>query len=223
MTYLLTLSTSTQVTPDTHAFRFPRPEGYDFKPGQATELKLQRDGWRDEGRPFTFTSLPDGQELEFVIKSYPSHEGVTDQLATLAPGEQVEIEAPFGAIEDKGPGTFIAAGAGITPFLAILRQRAAQGALDGCRLVFTNKTEADIILHDELAAMPGLTSHFTVTEEEGTRAERALIDKDWLSERIGDFSGRFYLCGPHGFVDDIRDALKALGADPAQIHTEEGW
>jgi len=34
-----------------------KPEGYTFTPGQATEVALDRDGWRDEKRPFTFTSL----------------------------------------------------------------------------------------------------------------------------------------------------------------------
>ena len=28
-----------------------------FEPGQAAELAMCRDGWTDEGRPFTFTSL----------------------------------------------------------------------------------------------------------------------------------------------------------------------
>ena len=30
----------------------PRPDGFDFTPGQAVDLALDRDGWREEKRPF---------------------------------------------------------------------------------------------------------------------------------------------------------------------------
>ena len=155
MPHELTLKIKEQLTPDTHRYVFTKPEGIAFKPGQATEMTLMKDGWRDEGRPFTFTSLPDEDALEFVIKSYPDHDGVTEQLAKLVPGDTVEIVEPFGAITDHGPGVFIAAGAGITPFVSILDKHAAKGAMD-CTLIFTNATEADIILREKWEKMDGL-------------------------------------------------------------------
>lgn len=121
MTYILTLQRREELTPDTNRYVFNKPAGLEFEAGQATELTLMKDGWRDEARPFTFTSLPDGDAIEFVIKSYPDHDGVTEQLLKLEVGDTVEIDAPFGAISDHGPGVFIAAGAGITPFIPILR------------------------------------------------------------------------------------------------------
>ena len=226
MTQTITLKDKRQLTPDVHAYTFTRPDGLTFTPGHATEMTLNRDGWKEEGRPFTFTSRPEEDHLQFVIKSYPSHDGVTEQLADLAPGETVDIAEPFGALEDKAPdapATFLAAGAGLTPFLAILRERAAQGTLQGCQLIFTNSTEADIILRDELTAMEGLTTHFTVTDGPAKTVEKAKVDRAFLADKIHDYSGHFYICGPQGFVDDIRDALNALGADPDRIHTEEGW
>jgi ferredoxin-NADP reductase len=39
-------------------FKTEKPRDYDFTPGQATEVSLGKEGWRDEKRPFTFTSLP---------------------------------------------------------------------------------------------------------------------------------------------------------------------
>jgi len=222
MTHELTLRRKEKLTPDTHLYVFARPANLDFEPGQATELTLLKDGWRDEARPFTFTSMPDEDALEFVIKSYPDHDGVTEQLAMLEPGEKVQIDAPFGAITDHGPGVFIAAGAGITPFIPILDKHDAKGCMD-CTLIFTNASEADIILRDKWEKMHGLKTIFTVTDQSGADVEEEKVDKAFLSAHLSRFDQTFYLCGPEGFVNDVRDALTDLGADADKIITEDGW
>lgn len=222
MSHMLTLREKQPVTHDVNHYVFDRPDGFDFTPGQATELTLDKDGWRDEARPFTFTSQPDDPTLEFVIKSYPSHDGVTEQLVTLTPGDRVTIGDAWGAIEDKGPGVFIAGGAGVTPFIPILRARAKAGTLNGCTLIFSNKTEADIILKDEWLAMDGLATVFTLTEVESHPTfETALIDKAFLERHVSDFGQKFYVCGPDKMVEEISATLKDLGADPDGITFEE--
>lgn len=60
-----------------------KPEDMTFKPGQATEIAVDQPGWENEGRPFTFTGLPEQEDLEFMIKTYPSHQGVTNKLLSL--------------------------------------------------------------------------------------------------------------------------------------------
>ncbi|MEQ6249340.1 FAD-binding oxidoreductase [Sulfitobacter sp. HNIBRBA3233] len=222
MSYTLTLQSKKQLTPDVHQYVFDKPEGLSFKPGQATELTILKEGWKDEGRPFTFTSLPDDDHLTFVIKSYFDHDGVTEQLAGLVPGDTVEIEEPFGAITDHGAGVFIAAGAGITPFIPILEKHDAMGDMD-CTLIFTNETENDIILRRKWEKMAGLKTFFTVTDEENTSVEEEKVDKSFLEKHLADFDRTFYICGPQGFVDDVRDALLELGAKKDKIVTEEGW
>ena len=224
MTHILTLQSKEQLTPDTHRYVFDKPEGLEFNAGQATELTLMKDGWRDEARPFTFTSSPDESALELTIKSYPDHDGVTEQLAKLEAGDTVKIVAPFGAISDHGPGVFIAAGAGITPFIPILDKHAAAGKMD-CTLIFTNATEADVILREKWEAMEGLTTVFTVTNDTDAdgQVKQTRVDKAFLKENLTRFDQTFYICGPEGFVNDVRNALKDLGADADKIVTEEGW
>lgn len=223
MTDTIVLKDVVPLTHDTNRYIFSRPEGLDFEPGQAAEIAINAEGWKDEGRPFTFTSQPDESDLEFVIKSYPDHDGVTEQLATLKAGATAELEGPFGAIKDEGPGVFLAAGAGITPFIPILRKRARENEIAGCTLIFSNKTEEDIIMRGEWEAMQGLRTVFTVTDASSDSVETAKIDRAFLEKHISDFGQKFYLCGPGGFVDDVRDALQALGAKKGNIITEEGW
>ena len=222
MTHTLTLKQKETLTPDTNRYVFDKPANLSFKPGQAAELTLTREGWTDEERPFTFTSLPDDNVLEFVIKSYPDHDGMPEELAKIEPGEEVKLSDPFGAITDHGPGVFIAAGAGITPFIPILEKHDAQDNMD-CTLLFSNETEADIILRDKWDAMEGLRCIYTVTDQEGSPLSQGMIDQEFLAREITNFDQTFYLCGPQGFVDDVRDALVDLGASKDKIVTEEGW
>ena len=224
MPHKLTLKALAPVTHDTNHYVFDRPEGIDFEPGQAAALMLDREGWRGEDRPFTFTSQPEDTILEFVIKSYPDHDGVTERLPDLSEGDHVLMTDPFGAITDHGPGVFIAAGAGVTPFISILRRRSRDDALSGSRLLYSNKTEADIILKEEWERMDGLNPVFTVTDEESSDFAQGRIDRKFLQKHVQDFEGKiFYICGPEGFVDDVRDSLKGLGAEADNIITEEGW
>jgi hypothetical protein len=220
MTHEIKLRQIEPVTHDTYRLVFDKPAGYTFEPGQATEFRLDREGWRDEGRPFSFTSQPEDDHLEFTIKTYHDHAGVTREIATLTPGETVLIGPPWGAIHDAGPGTFLAAGTGVTPFIPILRRRARDGALDGCHLIFSNKTSDDIILRGEWEAMTGLETTFVVdAAEPGLR--QGPIDADMLADMIGDFSGVFYVCGPPGFIEAMHGALGEHGVSDSQIVKEE--
>lgn len=222
MTYTLTLQSIEPVTHDTNHLVFNKPDGYEYTPGQACDFALAQDGWRDEQRPFTFTGLPTESTLEFVIKSYPDHDGVTKRIADLEMTDQVEITDAWGAIEDKGPGVFIAGGAGITPFIAVLKRRLqTHGTLEDCQLVFSNKTEKDIILRDAFNSMPGLTCHFIVTDEPDSELARDRIDKDYLAPIVAEADGPFYICGPKPMIDDITKALKDLDVSEDRIVTED--
>lgn len=98
-----------------------KPVGYRFNPGQATEIAINKTGWKEEKRPFTFTSLPGDDYLEFTIKTYPAHKGVTNELLKLKKNHELILHDVFGAISYKDEGIFIAGGAGVTPFISIFR------------------------------------------------------------------------------------------------------
>ncbi|GGL74653.1 FAD-binding oxidoreductase [Wenxinia marina] len=221
MAHTLTLQSVAPVTHDTHHLIFDRPEGYSWTPGQATLLSLDQEGWRDEKRPFTFVSSPDARTVEFVIKSYPDHDGVTKRIAQLSPGDTVIVRSTWGAIEDRGPGTFLAGGAGITPFIGILRERARQGGAGGSTLIFSNATEKDIILRQEWEGMEGLRTVFTLTEEEVPGLEHGQIDGPFLDRHVTDWDGVFYVCGPRKMEDTLIEVLKGRGVPSQRIISED--
>jgi len=211
------------ITHDVRAYTFEKPDGYSFAPGQATEVAIDKDGWRDEKRPFTFTNLQDDDNLEFVIKSYPDHNGVTEQIGQIEEGDQFIIDDAWGTIEYKGEGVFLAGGAGVTPFIAIIRDLYAKNGIGSNTLIFSNKTEDDIILKDEFEEILGEQFINVITDEPTDEYINldGFIDKEFLADQIDDFDQPFYVCGPPAFNDAMIKYLKELGATPDALVFEE--
>jgi len=210
-----------QVTHNVKRFRMEKPEGYHFNPGQATDVCVNKPGWQEEKRPFTFTCLTDDPYLEFTIKRYPDHHGVTDQLHQLEVGDELILHEVWGAIEYKGPGCFIAGGAGITPFLAILRQLRRAGETKGNVLYFSNKMAEDVIVEEELRGILGEDAHFTLSREKKEGYEHGHIDGEFLKRHVSDFKQPFYVCGPDKMIADVNGLLTGLGASAESLVFEK--
>jgi len=205
------------VTHDVKQFVVSRPSGFSFEPGQAVNLAIDRPQWHQDERPFTPTCLTGDRILEFTIKRYPAHEGVTRELHKLSPGTELLLSEPFGTIAYRGAGVFIAGGAGITPFLAILRERICKSDLDGHYLIFSNKTVDDIICEKELRYYFGSRCILITTAAQAKGYEHSRIDRDFLRESIDNFDQRFYVCGPPGFMKSVNKGLQELGADSQSL------
>jgi len=201
------------VTHNVKQFIVEKPDSFEFTPGQATELSINQDEWADKRSPFTFTNFTDDHFLQFTIKIYNDHEGVTNHLGELKVCDELILREPWGTIEYKGPGYFIAGGAGITPFLAILRQLNREGTLADNKLFFSNKTDDDIILADELKSMLGENALFTITNQKDSEHDQRRIDAQFLKTEVKDFSKHFYVCGPDAMVQEITGILTELGAN----------
>jgi ferredoxin-NADP reductase len=190
-------------------FRFEKPKGFAFVAGQATELSI--DEPKQMGpNPFTFTCLNTKPYLELTIKIYPEHNGMTAQLARKQVGDSVIITDAWDTFINKGPGVFIAGGAGITPFLAILRQLKVDKNVGDSYLFFSNKTTKDIFLKDELTEILGKRYVNVLTQDPNAKKER--INEAFLRDYISNYSQPFYLCGPPGFAESIQSDLTKLGA-----------
>lgn len=212
MNHSVNLLMSQFVTHDVKRFIVSKPAGFSIVPGQGVELAINRPGLSGQGRPFTPTGLAADKVLEFTIKAYPDHAGVTQALHQLEPGAELLMSEPFGTINYQGPGVFIAGGAGITPFLAILRELMRRGKLDGQTLIFSNKTPRDVICEKELRHLLGDRCLLICTGTDAPGYEHRRVDRAFLEEKIKDFDQRFYVCGPPTFMEAVNGALTEIGA-----------
>ncbi|MDP4224454.1 MAG: FAD-binding oxidoreductase [Bacteroidota bacterium] len=218
--YIVKIVSIEQVTHDVRRFRFEKPEGYFFLPGQATDVSINKPGFRDRKNPFTFTCLNSAPYLEFTIKIYSFRNGVTAELGKVIPGDELIIRDVWGAINYKGKGVFIAGGAGITPFIAILRDLHQKNQIDGNMLIFANKTKADIILENEFRNLLGDAFINILSEEKAAGHQYGYISKDFLKQNISDFNQNFYVCGPPPLMDSVLKQLAELGVAEKSITLE---
>ena len=221
MDHVVTLLMTQFVTHDVKRFIVSKPPGFAVAPGQGVELAIDAPGLREQGRPFTPTGFDDDRVLEFTIKGYADHAGVTHVLHQLSPGAELLMSDPFGTISYQGPGVFIAGGAGITPFLAILRDLGRRGEAGAQTLIFSNKTPRDVICEKELRHLLGERCLLLTTGVEAPGYTHRRVDRAWLETTVSDFDQRFYVCGPPPFMDAVMGALADLGARAESVVFEQ--
>jgi len=220
MASVVKLLMSEFVTHDVKRFVLEKPKGFSFIPGQGVMVAINTPEMQDEFRPFSPTSLNEDEVLEFTIKEYREHHGVTEKLHKLRSGDELLIEEAFGTIQYRGPGVFIAAGAGITPFLSIMRALKQPDKLAGNMLLFSNRTKADIILEQELRYYLGDRCVFTLTHQSVHGYESGLIDGAFLKKAVSNFNQLFYLCGPPPFMSAMTETLQNTGVKSENVILE---
>jgi ferredoxin-NADP reductase len=209
-----------KLTHDVRKFQVEKPQGYSFIPGQATNLSVNRTDLKNKKRPFTFTGLNSDPYLEFIIKIYPSHKGVTSELDKLNPGDEIIIRDVWGVITYKGEGVFIAGGAGITPFILIFRDLRQNNKIAGNTLIFANKTKADIILEQEFQKLLGKDFINILSDELSDGYSHGMLSEDFLKANVSDFSRKFYVCGPPPMMAAVKSQLANLGVGKDSIVVE---
>ena len=193
MRYIVKVLETKMLTHNVRHFVVQKPPGYTFVSGQATDISINKPGQEEELRPFTFTSVNTSEQLEFIIKIYTGHDGLTEKLGRINAGDELILHEVFGTIRYKGPGLFLAGGAGITPFISIFRQLKSNHKLNGNTLLFANRTADDIILGSELKDL--LSDNYLDVLEISDDPKRPgrFIDRALLTEYVNRKNQYYYI------------------------------
>ena len=201
-----------------------------FRPGQHVNLGVEVAGIRLT-RSYSPSALPGSQgRIAITVRQVDDGKVSTHLCRDARLGDVLEIGPAFGAMtlaeETAEPRLFLAAGSGITPLMAMLRQRAAQGMPAPLTLVYGARRRAELCFVDELRALAqrhaGLRLHFGLTGEAPTQADEfsGRIDPSLLARLVPDLAlRRAYACGPGGFVDAARSACASAQAFDAEAFT----
>jgi ferredoxin-NADP reductase len=219
--HIVKIKSIQQITHDVLQIVTEKPQKYNFTPGQATEVAINKKEWQNEKRPFTFTCLPENDYLEFTIKTYPLHKGVTNELLQLKKEDELILHDVFGTINYKGEGVFIAGGAGVTPFISIFRYLQSKNEVGESKLIFANKTKEDIILEPEFKKLLGNNFINILSEQKADGYSYGQITMEFLQDNFGGINQYFYLCGPPPMMDFVERQLQNLNVDEKHLIKEE--
>jgi ferredoxin-NADP reductase len=221
-------------TRQTKSFTLALPKWMVHRPGQHYDIRLTApDGYRTQ-RSYSIASAPERVgELELTVERIPDGEVSPYLHDVLMQGDQLEVRGPIGGyfvweVALGGPLLLVAGGSGVVPLMAMLRHRAAQHATVPTRLLYSSRTDDDVIYRGELDAMAEsdrtFEAFYTFTRQPpaGWTGYRRRIDAAMLSEVIKPFDkrARVYVCGPTLLVEAVANALVQMELPTEQIRTE---
>jgi len=233
-THLVKLSGREVVAEGTMAFRFEKPEGFSFEPGQAVcfELIERPSGVGQSHRAFSLVSAPFENTLMVATRMRDS--AFKRALGALRDGASIKLEGPFGDLtlhsDTTRPAVFIAGGIGITPFMSVLRQAAKDGLPHRLFLVYSNRRPEDAAFLDELQGLeqqsPNVRVLATMTDmkksarrwDGETRRINADMVKGFVSDLVAPI---YYVVGPPAMVKAMVRMLREAGVAGDSMRTEE--
>lgn len=208
-------------------------DAFRFTPGQHVALRAMLDG-EEVRRTYSIVSEPGAETLEIAPRVLPDGR-MSNHLAGLKVGDSIEVLAPSGgfhvdvAADARKTYVAFAAGCGVTPVYSILAQILANEPASRCILFYGNRTGARTMLLEDLMALKNrnmrrLTLNFVMS---GESQDVALWNGRLDGAKVRELAGRVFdpkavdeylLCLPA--VDEVKDALVALGVDAKRIHSE---
>jgi len=218
--YIVKILSIKHITHDVLQLVTEKPEDFKFVPGQATHISINKPDWKGKKNPFTFTCLPEDDFLEFCIKTYPAHKGVTNEMLKLKKADELILHEVFGAISYKGEGVFIAGGAGVTPFISIFRDLHAKNKIRSNKLIFANKMKEDIILEKAFTDLLGKNFINILSDEKADGYANGQITEDFLKAYVNDTTEHVYVCGPPPMMEAIEKQLSNLHISKKAIIVE---
>jgi ring-1,2-phenylacetyl-CoA epoxidase subunit PaaE len=234
--HALTVAKVEKLTDDAVAVTFDIPddlaEDYRFKPGQALTLRRVEDG-RDERRSYSICA-PIGAQPRVGVREVPGGFFSSYLVHQVQPGDTIEVLPPSGTftadLSVPGDHVFVVAGSGITPALSL----AGSVLRDGTSTVtvfYGNRRTNTVMFADELADLKDRYGtrlqlvHVLSRESRDAELTSGRLDGKRLRalvENLVDAPNvdHWWLCGPHGMVDDARALLAELGVPQEKVHQE---
>jgi ring-1,2-phenylacetyl-CoA epoxidase subunit PaaE len=212
-----------------------RRQFLDFKPGQHLGVRAMVGG-EELRRSYSICGeVADG--LRIAIKRVPGGRFSQWAHAKLRTGDALEVLPPAGRFvlaDGQGARHLVAfaAGVGITPIIAIVRQVLSSEPQASVTLVFGNRTPDSILFGTELEDLKDRhLGRFTLLHILSRSGESGspLLEGRITGAKVTALAGtlfdpravaHFYLCGPGAMIGEVRGALRDLGVGRTRIHHE---
>jgi glycine betaine catabolism B len=214
-------------TADTSSFRFLRPAGFDYKPGQYMLVSI-KSGENELMHPFSISSSPTDRDFLEFTKKFTASE-YSARLKAMKLGDWTRIDGPYGKFTcecEYEKILFLAGGIGITPFISIIKYCTDNRLATNMVLFYGCRSENEIAFKKELddtqLKNPNLKVIPVLNEPgPGWRGKVGFVTADLIRQEVPDFKERvFYACGPPVMVGAMQKVVAALGLPETQMKLE---
>jgi len=209
------------------------PQWQGHRAGQHVDVRLTtEDGYQAE-RSYSIASAPEDSGLAITVERLEDGEVSPYLVDELRVGDRLELRGPIGGYfvweaSLGGPLLLVAGGSGIVPLMAMLRHRRSIGSRVPTRLLYSTRSEEQVIYREELDDLrrsdDTLAVHYTLTRSQPPNwtGYRRRIDRELLREVAWPPERRplSYVCGPTTLVESVANDLVGLGHEPAHVKTE---
>jgi toluene monooxygenase electron transfer component len=223
---------SLDVTHDIKEFVFLADQPAKFQPGQYALLSFPSLGIK---RAYSMSNLPNSQgEWRFQIRKVADGKSTDFLFNHIAPGDEIELDAPYGMayVRDNARNIVcVAGGSGLAPMVSIARGASEQGWLKNKTLHFFygGRSYRDVGVESQISNLPGFGQQIFFHPVVSDMSEENL--KHWSGEfgfvhesvekRLGDGikEYEFYFAGPPPMTKSLQESLMLKHQVPfEQIH-----
>jgi ferredoxin-NADP reductase len=198
--------------------------------GQHVDLRLTADDGYEAVRSYSLAAPASNETVSVTVERLDDGEVSPYLVDEMQVGDQLELRGPVGGyfVWDPGeptPLSLIAGGSGVVPLVAMIRQRALDSARAPMRLLYSARSEGDLLFRRELDdAEQGVDVRYTLTrsQPQGWTGYRRRVDREMLEEVAWPVEGdpQAFVCGPTAFVEHVAELLLEIGYPPAAVRTE---
>lgn len=184
-------------------------------------------------RSYSLLDLPSTRSYRIGVKREPHGIASAYLHDQVRVGDSLEVSAPRGNFilrPGEEPVVLLSAGIGVTPVLSMLHALAASRSSRNVRWIYGARNGAHHPFSAEMRQMfpllPNLDADILYSQPDAN--DRPGLDYDQfghvtmqlLEARDVPRNAQFYLCGPAGFLRDLRTGLLRYGVPADHIHAE---
>jgi len=203
-------------------------------PGQYVVLRLQRtDGGTTLFRSYSLSGFPATAHYRISVKIEPNGAAGTYLREHVRVGTALDVSAPRGSFilePGDGPIALISAGIGATPVLAMLHSLAAERSTRPVFWLYGTRDRDHHPFAGEVRDLMAALAHgrrYVCYSKPGSedRSPEDFNEPGHLTRSVFDTvavprDADVYICGPTGFMTDVKDALAHVGVASQRVHLE---
>ena len=239
---IATVTSITSASPRVKLFQLEFETETKFRAGQYFDIRLTApDGYQAQ-RSYSVSSSPsDSKKIELTIELIDDGEVSSYFHELVDIGDKIELRGPIGghftiSPNFSKPTLLIAGGSGVAPIMSMLRQRHLSNNSAPIALLFSTRTELDVLFRDELESIaqenPNVHIIIALTRSGSTQSRPSIgamhrdtkrIDRPMIDSAIamlGETPARAYVCGGSSFVEAMGNYLLESGMAYDDVRTE---